>query len=108
MINSKHINPYNYKLRANKVEYSTAAGPYKTTNDAKVSFIISDFYRIKNTTHRLKINNTKGHASIGYAMIIGHELIVQFGLKANFGRQNTIMGQDCNTYGGSSKFYRPP
>ena len=43
MINFKHINPSMYKLRANQVEYSMAAGPYKTTHGVKVPFRMLDF-----------------------------------------------------------------
>ena len=38
-----HINPYKSKLRANKAEYITAACPYKTTHDVKVSFSMPEF-----------------------------------------------------------------
>ena len=40
MIKGNQINHFKYKLRANKVNYSTAAGPYKTTHDVKIPFIL--------------------------------------------------------------------
>ena len=42
MIKCKHINTYKYKLRDQKIEYSTAAGPYKTTHGVKVLFSLPD------------------------------------------------------------------
>ena len=43
MINHKHTNNYRSKVRDNKVKYITADGPYKTTHDAKVPFIMPEF-----------------------------------------------------------------
>ena len=40
MIKCKHINPYKFKLRANKVNYSMVSGPYKITHNVKVIFIM--------------------------------------------------------------------
>ena len=57
----KNINIYKYKLRANKVEYSTSAGPYKTTHDAKVTFRILEFPSSKIITHRLPVDNMQGY-----------------------------------------------
>ena len=43
MIKCKHINNYKSKLRANKVEYITAAVPYTTTHSVKVPFSMPYF-----------------------------------------------------------------
>ena len=37
--------------------------------------------------HRFHVDNNKGELGIGYDMIIGHDLVVQLGLTANFKRQ---------------------
>ena len=93
MINSKHINPYKYKLRAKKVEYNTTSGPYKTTHDVKVPFSMPKFSNRKIITHRFHIDNAQGDTGIGYDIIIGRGLVVQLGLKANFGRQIMEWGE---------------
>ena len=74
-------------MRYNKVEYSTAAGPYCTTHDAKVPFFIPDFSIRKIIQHRFHVDNDKGESGIGYDMIIGIDLMVQLGLSDNFKRQ---------------------
>ena len=58
MINSKHINPYKFKLRANKFNYITVSVPYTTTHDVKVPFSIPEFYSSKIITHQFHIDNT--------------------------------------------------
>ena len=47
MIKHKHINPYESKLTANKVKYSTDDGLYKTTYDMKVPFSMPCFFSRK-------------------------------------------------------------
>ena len=71
-------------MRSNKWEYSTAAGMYCTTNDVKVPLRISKFYSSKIINHRFHVYNEKGESGIGYAMIIGRDLIVQLGQTAEF------------------------
>ena len=97
MIERKHINPYKSKLRANKVEYNTASGPYKTTHDAKVPFSMPQFSNRKIITHCFHIGNTQGDTGIGYVMIIGHDLMFQLGLKEKFGRQLLEWGKTETT-----------
>ena len=97
MIKSKHINPYKSKLRANKVEYSTASGLYKTTHDVKVPFSMTDFSNRNIITHRLHIDNAQGDTGIGYDMIIGHDPMVQLFLKSKFGRQILEWGETAIT-----------
>ena len=87
MINCKHINPYNSKLKANKVKYSTASVPYKTTHDLKVSFSMLNFYSRKIKTYSFHVDNAGLDAGIFYDMNIGRYLMVQLGLKAKFGSQ---------------------
>ena len=74
-------------MRSNKVEYSTAAGVYCTTHDAKVPFCMPEFSSRKIINHRLHVINDKGESFIGYGMIIDHELMVQIGLTDDFKRQ---------------------
>ena len=87
MIKHAHISPYNSKLKANKVEYNTAAGPYKTTPDVKVPFIMPYISKKKIVTHCFRVYKARGDYGIGYDMIILHDKIVQLGMKADFGRQ---------------------
>ena len=87
MINIKHTNHYERKMRSNKVEYNTAAGMYCTTHDVKVPFCIPEFSSSKIINHRFHVNNNKGESGICYDMIIGRDLMVQLGLAAGFKRQ---------------------
>ena len=87
MIKCNYINNYKYKLRSNKVEYSTAASTYKITHDLKVSFIMPYFSSRKTIIHCFNIENVRGGAGIGFGMIIGWYLMVKLCLKANFRRQ---------------------
>ena len=87
MIKGNQINHFKYKLRANKVNYSTAAGPYKTTPDVKVPFIMPYISKKKIVTHCFRVYKARGDYGIGYDMIILHDKIVQLGMKADFGRQ---------------------
>ena len=87
MINLKHINPYNPKLRSYKVDYIIYFGPYRTTHDVKVPFIMPDFPIRKTITHRVHIDKVIVYEGIGYVMIIFHDLMIQLGLKAGFSHQ---------------------
>ena len=58
MINFNYTNPYEFKLRANKVEYNTAGGPYKTTHDVKVPFSMLYFSSRKMITHHFHVDKT--------------------------------------------------
>ena len=97
IIKIKHINPYNSKLRAKKVKYINSSGPYKTTHDVKVPFSMTEFSNKRIITHRFHIDNAQGDTGIGYAMIIGCDLMVKLGPKANFGRQIMEWGKTALT-----------
>ena len=84
MTNYNHINTFKYKLRTNKVKYSAAAGTDKTTHDVNFSFSVPDVYSIKIRMNHLHVDNAQGYEGIGYGMIIGHDLMVQLGLNADF------------------------
>ena len=74
-------------MRSNKVEYGTAVGVYCSTNDVKVNFCMLELSSSKIINHRFHVDNKKSDSGIGYDMIIGHDLIVQIGLTADFKRQ---------------------
>ena len=74
-------------MRSNKVEFSTAAGPYCTIHDVKVSFCMPEFSSSKIIEHRFRVDNDKGELGIGYDMVIIHDLMVQLGLLADFKHQ---------------------
>ena len=74
-------------MRYNKVEYSTAAGIYCTTHDVKVPFCMPYFSSSNIINRHLHVNNNKGGSVIGYKMIMGRDLMLQLGLKAEFRRQ---------------------
>ena len=74
-------------MRSNKVEYSTATGLYCMTHYFKVPFCMPEFSSSNIIDRRFHVNNYRGESGIGYGMIIGHELMVQLGLAANFKRQ---------------------
>ena len=97
MIKPNNVNPNNSKLRANKFQYNMAFGPYKTTHDVKVLFIMPQFSNRKIITHRFHIDNAQGDTGVGYEMIIVHYLMVQLGLKENFGRQILEWGETETT-----------
>ena len=71
-------------MRSNKVEYSTAAGVYYMTHDVKVYFCTPDFCSSKIINHRFHVDDGKGDSGIGYAIIIGRDLMVQLGLTSDF------------------------
>ena len=60
---------------------------YKTTYDVKVSFSMLEFSSRKIITHSFHVYSTRGDEGIGYDMIIVRDLMVQLGLKYNFGRK---------------------
>ena len=60
MIKCKHINNYTSKLKDNRVKYIMATGPYTTTHDAKVPFIMSELSRRNIITHHFHIDNVQG------------------------------------------------
>ena len=71
----------------NKVKYITNDGPYKTTHNVKVTFIMIELSSRKIITHSLQIYNAQDDSGIVYDMIIVCELMVQLVLKDDFGRQ---------------------
>ena len=56
-------------------------------HNVKVPFCMPELSSSKMINHRFYVNNDKGDSGIGYAMIIGRELMVQLGLIAYFKRQ---------------------
>ena len=84
MIKIKINKYYEHKMQSNKIEYSTAAGVYCTTHDVKVPFCMLEVSISKIINHRFHVDNYKVESRIGYAMILGHELMVQLGLTAKF------------------------
>ena len=87
MIKRRHTKHYERKMRSNRVEYSTAAGVYCTTHNVKVPFCMPEFSGSKIINHLFHVNNDEGESIIGYDMIIGHDLMVQLDLTADFKRQ---------------------
>ena len=85
MINSNYINPYKFKPRSNKINYSMADGQYKTTHGMKVPSSIPYFSISKVITEQFHIYNDWGNDGISYDMIIGCDLMVQLDLKFTFG-----------------------
>ena len=69
-----------------KVEYIMTYGPCKTTHDVKVQFNMPVFSRRKTITHCFHVDNARCDAWIGYIFVIVCDLMVQLGLKAEFGR----------------------
>ena len=55
---------------SNKVEYSTAPGPYCMTNNVKVPFCMPDFYSRKIILNCFHIDKNEGKSYIDYDMII--------------------------------------
>ena len=55
MIKSQHNKPYKHKMHSNKVDYSTAAGPYYTTHNVKVPFFYK-FSSIKIILYHFSVN----------------------------------------------------
>ena len=48
---------------------------------------MTEFYISKIIEHQFHVKNDKGKLGIGYDMIIGHDLMVQLGLSADFKRK---------------------
>ena len=48
---------------------------------------MQDFHSIKINSHRFHVENKKFGSGIGFDMNIGHDLMVQLGLAADFNRQ---------------------
>ena len=71
-------------MQSNKVEYSTDAGVYCMTHDVKVPFFMNEFSIRKIINHYFHVNDDKGESCIGYKIIIGHDLMVQLVLTADF------------------------
>ena len=57
---------------------------YCTTHGVKVKFWMTEVYKINISTHLFQVNNNEGGRRIGYDIIIGHELVVKFGMTAYF------------------------
>ena len=70
-------------MQSNRVDYSTAAGVYSTTHDVKVPFCMPELSGINIINHRFHVDNDEGESGIGYDMIIGRDLMVQLGPKAD-------------------------
>ena len=73
-------------MRSNKLDYITVSDVYCTTHDVKVPFFMPEFSISKIINHRFNVDNNKGESGIGYNMIIGHDLMVQLGITADFKR----------------------
>ena len=74
-------------MRSNRVEYSTETGVYCNTHDVKVPFCMLEFSGSKIISHCSHVDKDEGKSIIDYDMVIGRDLMVQLGLKANFRRQ---------------------
>ena len=64
VVKRKRTKNNKHKMRSNKVKCSTAAGPYCTTHDVKVTFCLPDVYSSKITLHRFYADNNKGKLGI--------------------------------------------
>ena len=95
MMKCKHINIYKSNLRVNKVEYKTAAGPYKNTNYLKVPSIIPYFSSKDIITENFHIDNTLGDAGIRIDMIIGFEIIGTTIPEGQLWTSDIRTGRDC-------------
>ena len=87
MIKCKHINPYKFKLRANKSYYITAAGTYTTPHYVKVPFSMPEFSSRKHLMHIFHVDIARFDKGVGYDSIIGCDLMVQLCLKTDFERK---------------------
>ena len=56
---------------------------------------MTEFSRIKIINHSLHFENNKGKSGIVYGIIIGHDVMAQLGLKANF--KHKVLQWDDNT-----------
>ena len=87
MIKRRHTKPYDRNASSNRVEFSIAVGPYCTTHDVKVTFCMPDFSSSKIILHHFNVDKNEGDSGIGYAMIFGHDLMVQLGISDDFKHQ---------------------
>ena len=87
MIKIKHTKHYERKISPDKIEYSTESGMYCTNHDVKVPFCMPEFSRRNIIQHNFHVYNGIGESGIGYAMIIGRNLIIQLDLLVEFKRQ---------------------
>ena len=85
MIKRKHINPYISKLISNKFKYIIVSGPYNIAHEVKVPFRMTEISSSKIITPHFHVYNAEDDAGISYDMVIGCDLMVQLGLKSNFG-----------------------
>ena len=60
---------------------------YYTTHDAKLPFCMPELSSIKIINHCFHVDNEKVNSGMGYDIIIGHDLMVQLVLTADFKRQ---------------------
>ena len=84
MIKKRHTRPYERNMSYNNVECSTLAGTYCITHDAKVPFCMPELSIRNRISHRFQVDNDEIKLGIGYAMIIGHDLMVKLGLLYDF------------------------
>ena len=88
LIKSKYINNYKAKIQPKKVEYSTATSMYCTTHDVKFPFCMPEFSITKIITNQFYINDGEGDTLMGYEIIIGRDLMVQFEMISYFKRKS--------------------
>ena len=88
MIKRQHTKPYEYNMRSNKAECSTAEGLYCTRYGIKVPICILEFSRSKIILHHFHVDKNEGESVIGYSIIIIHDLMVQLGLFSSFKHQS--------------------
>ena len=67
-------------MSSNNLEYSTAAGTYCMTHDAKVKFYMPEFSSNNIISYHFHVDNNEGEPCIGYGIIINRDLMVQLGL----------------------------
>ena len=72
---------------SNKMEYSTAKGPYCMTHNVKVPFWMTEFSISKIILHPCHVENNEGESGIGCDMIIGRNLMVHLGISDKFKNQ---------------------
>ena len=60
---------------------------YSKIHDFKAPFCMPEFSRNKIIHQHFHVDNDIGKSGIGYAMIVGHDLMVQLGLPVNFKHQ---------------------
>ena len=85
MINHNHVNLYESKLMSSKVEYSMYDGPYTTTHDMNIPFIVPQFSSRKIIMHLFHLYHLWVDEGVVYDIIIVHDLMVKLSLKSEFG-----------------------